>query len=137
MRNAVNLVYLAAYICLTLVQYAHPPAVNQLPYAYVWAIASFSYPFFLALTQRRAGFWRGLLTIFLISVIAQAVEAVVYLLRTRGFQNGDTDAIVRLGFYLIGPLGTAAVWFPIGYLASWLLFRQRLNLGGSDPNRPH
>jgi hypothetical protein len=80
MRNAVNLVYLAVYICVTLIQYAHLPTVNQLPYAYVWAIASLSYPLWLALTHTRAGFWKGLLAILLLSVIAQAVEAVVYLL---------------------------------------------------------
>ena len=126
MRNAVNVVYLAVYVCVSLLQYAHPPTVSQFPYAYVWAIASLSYPFCLALTHSRTGFWRGLLTILLISVTAQAVEAVVYLLRTKGFQHGDTDTVVWLGFYLIGPLVSAAVWFPIGYLASWLLFRRRV-----------
>lgn len=126
MLNLVHLVYLAVYIAASLIQYAHPPTVSQLPYAYLWAIAAFSYPLCLALMHTRTGFWKGLLTILLISVIAQAVEAVVYLLRTNGFQHGDTDTVLWLGFYLIGPLASAAVWFPIGYLASWFLFRRRV-----------
>jgi hypothetical protein len=125
MRNAVNLVYLAAYICVTLVQYAHSPSVSQHPYAYVWAVASFSYPFCLTLTHSRTSFWKGLLTILLISVIAQAVEVVVYLLKTNGFRHSDTDSVVLLGFYLIGPLASAAISYPIGYLASWLLLRRK------------
>jgi hypothetical protein len=125
MRTVVNLAYLVAFVCVTLIQYAHPPAVNQFPYTYVWAIASFAYPFCLVLADTRTGFWKGLLTILLISVVAQAFEAVVYLLRTKGFQHHDSDTVVLLAFYLIGPLATAAVWYPIGYLASWLVFRRK------------
>jgi hypothetical protein len=125
MRNAVNLIFLAAYICVTLIQYAHPPAISQSPYDYMWAVAALLYPLCLALTHAQTGFWKGLLTILVISVIAQAIETVVYLLKTGGFRHGDTDTVVWMGFYLIGPLVSAAVFFPIGYLASWLLLRRR------------
>jgi len=125
MRNGVNLVFLAVYVCGTLLQYAHPPTVTEFPYTWVWLIAPFLYPFCLALTHTRTGFWKGFLTVVLFSVIAQAVEAVLYLFRTNGFQHRDSDTVVLLAFYLIGPLLSGAVSFPIGYLASRRLLLDR------------
>jgi hypothetical protein len=66
------------------------------------------------------------MTVLLFSIIAQAVEAVVYLLRTNGFQHRDSDTVVLLGFYLIGPLLSATLFFPIGYLATRLLLRRKV-----------
>jgi hypothetical protein len=125
MRNTVNLVYLAVYVCATSIQYAHPPTVHQFPYTYVWAIAPLSYPLCLALTHSQTGFWKGLLTILLIPVIAQAVEATVYLVETKEIQYGDTDTVILLGFYLLEPIACVAVCYPVGYLATWLLLRRR------------
>jgi hypothetical protein len=124
MRSWVNLVYLVTYICMALIQYAHLPAVPQHPYVYVWAIAPLAYTFLLGITGTRAGFWRGLLLIVMFPVAAQLIECVVYLLRTSGFQHRDSDTVVLLGFYLIGPVGAAILWYPLGFLASWLLVRR-------------
>ncbi len=126
MNYIVYLVYFCIYVSATLIQYAHPPAVSQYPYAFVWPAVALSYPFCLALVHKRKRFWRGLLTILLLLVFAQALEAVVYLLRTNGFQHRDTDTVVILGFYLIGPLVSTAIWFSIGYFITWLLLRRKL-----------
>jgi hypothetical protein len=125
MFSKLSVAYLVAYICVTFIQYAHPPVVSQHPYIYLWAIASFSYPFSLAFTRTGTGFWKGLLMILLIPVIAQAFECVMYLWRTNGFQHGDTETVLFFGFYLIGPLSAAVVCYPIGYLASWLLLQRK------------
>ena len=105
MPKTINLVYLVVYVCVSLIQYAHLPTVNQFPYAYLWAIAPFLYPFCHALARSRIGFGKGLLMILLISIIAQVFEIMAYLLKTGGFQHRDSDTVVLLGFYLIGPLG--------------------------------
>ena len=131
MGYAVNLVCLCIYVAATLIQYAHPPTVRQYPYEFVWPIVALSYPFCLALVHKRTRFWRGLLTIMLFPVFAQALEAVIYLLRTNGFQSRDTDTVVILGFYLIGSLVSTAIWFPIGYFITWLLFRRALGTSNS------
>jgi hypothetical protein len=112
------------YVCLASVQFAHPPTVNQYPFVYVWAIAAFMYPFCLGFIGAPSAFWKGLLMILTIPAIAQLVECIVYLLRTNGFKNYDYDSVVLFGFYLIGPLGASVFWYPLGYLASWLLGRR-------------
>ncbi len=124
MRNVINLAYLGLYVCATLIQYAHPPAVSQIPYAFVWAIAAFTYPLVLAFGVSGAGFWKGMLTILFIPVIAQALECFLYLWRTDGFQHGDSDTVVFLAFYLIAPLTAPIIWYPLGYLVSRLVVRK-------------
>lgn len=124
MRSALNAVYLIVYVSVTLVQYAHPPAVPQFPYLYIWAICPLLYPIWFKLARKRTGFWVGLLSLLLISVVAQAIEAIVYLVKTNGFQKHDTGTVLFLCFYLVGPLAATALWFPIGYLVSWLLPRR-------------
>ena len=121
MRSWANLVYLVTYICMALIQYAHLPAVPQHPYVYVWAIAPLAYTFLLGITGTRAGFWKGLLLIVMFPVVAQLIECVVYLLRTSGFQHRDSDTVVLLGFYLIGPVGAAILGTPsvFWHLGCW------------------
>ncbi len=126
MRNALNFAYLAVYVGVTLIQYAHPPTVNQFPFAYLWALGALSYPFFISSTHSHMGFWKGLLTILLISVIAQAVEAAVYLIRTKEFLYRDTDTVVLLGVYLIVPVTVAVACYPIGFFAFRQFFRRRV-----------
>jgi len=127
MYSKVSIVYLAAYICISLIQYAHPPVVNQYPYVYMWAIAPFLYPFCLSLAHIETCFWKGLLTILLIPVMAQTLECALYLFKTNGFQSHDFETVFWFSFYLIGPLCSAIIWYPIGYLAMWLLARRRVN----------
>jgi hypothetical protein len=124
MRSWVNLGYLTMYVCLALIQFSHPPVVDHYPYVYIWVIAALSYPFCLGFTGQKTGFWKGLLIIVAIPALAQLIECVVYLLRTNGFRNYDYDSVVLFGFYLIGPLGASILWYPLGYLAYWLLARQ-------------
>ena len=126
MINAVNLLYLAVYVVVTLVQYAHLPAVRQFPYAYVWVAAAFSYPLCMALVRKRTGFGQDLIAILCFPVLAQALEAVIYLGRTHAFQHRQAGALVILGVYLIAPLAYTALWFPIGYLVSWSILRRRV-----------
>lgn len=122
----VSLIYLVAYVAVMLVRFADPTtSVHRFPYEYVWGVGGILYPLCLRVMRTGWQFWRGLLMILLISVIAQAVEIVVYLIRTRSYRYGDTDTIVLGGFYLIEPLASAILWYPIGYLVSWLLFQWR------------
>jgi len=134
MRNALNLVYLAVYVGVTLIQYAHPLTVNQFPFVYLWAIGALSYPLFVGLTHSHSGFWKGLLTILLISVAAQAVEAAVYLIRTKEYLYRDTDTVVLLGVYLMVPVAVATTCYPVGYLLSWLWFRRKIGSAGRNPS---
>jgi hypothetical protein len=48
----------------------------------------------------------------------------VYLLQTKEFRYYDTDTFIFFGFDLIEPLGSAIIVYPLGYLATWLLFRR-------------
>jgi hypothetical protein len=124
MRSALNAIYLIVYVAVTLIQYAHPPAVPQFPYVYIWVICPLLYPIWFKFAHKQVGFWAGLSTLLLISVIAQVIEAFVYLVKTNGFQKHDTGTVLFLCFYLIGPLVTTALWYPIGYVVSWLLSRR-------------
>ena len=133
MITAVNLVYLAVYISVTLIQYAHPPVVRQFPYAYVWAFTALSYPLCLALLRKGTRFLKGLLTILLLPVIAQAVEVVIYLVRANEFHYGVTATLVILGLYLIGTLIYTAIWFPIGYFLVWFIFQRRARTSTAAP----
>ncbi len=129
MRNAVNLAYLIVYFCVFLIEDTLAPTFNRPAYVYAWAVGPLLYPFCLALghvpTEFWKGFWRSLLTIIFITAVAYVLGAAVYLLRTEGFQVPESITIVQLGFHLIGPLVSAVVWYPIGYLASWLLLHRK------------
>jgi hypothetical protein len=120
----INLAYLAAYICVFSIQYAHPPEVPNYPYTYLFLTASLSYPVWLALSRSGAGFWKGLQAVVLIPTTAELFEWGLYLFRTNGFQSRDFETVSWFGFYLLGPIGAAIAWYPIGYLAAWLLFRR-------------
>lgn len=113
-----------------LIQFADPPtSIDKFPYAYLWAAGAVLYPLCLRRTNERGGFWTGLVTVLLISVLAQAVEVAVYLIRTGGYRYGDTDTVVWAGFYLIGPLTIATIWYPLGYLASRLFVNRKPSNG--------
>lgn len=124
MIKTVQLLYLALYVSATLIQYAHLPAVRQLPYAYVWAFAALSYPLCLALMRKGTGFWKALSTIVLFAVLAQALEAVIYLVRAGGHPHGVFYLFLILGLYFIATLVYTAIWFPIGYFVAWFVLRR-------------
>ena len=116
--------YLVTYVCISLLQYAHPPNVNQYPYVYLWAFGAFLFPFCLSLSRCRTHFLSDFFALLLVSVVAQAFACTVYLLRTNGFQHRDYETAYWFGFYSIGPIVCAAVWYPIGFVVGYLFTRK-------------
>lgn len=126
MWSKVNLIYLGVCICASFIEYAHLPS-HSTAYTYVWTVASFSYPIWLSLTRSKHGFWRGLLTLLLIFAISHVVEGLLVLSRGIGIQgilHPDSETVVLFGFRFVEPFGNAIIWYPLGFLASWLLGRR-------------
>lgn len=126
MWRKVNLIYLAACTCASFIEYAHLPSHSR-AYTYVWTIASFFYPILLSIFHSKRGFWRDLLTILLVFAISHLVEGLVVLSWGVGFKgilHPDSETLAIFGFLFIEPLGNAIIWYPLGFLVSWLLARR-------------
>jgi hypothetical protein len=126
MRTILNLVYLIGSVFASFIEYAHLPA-HSTAYTYIWAVASFLYPFCIALARPKPRFWNGLVILMLIFALAHLFEGVVILTRGSGVQgllHPDSETVALFGFRIIEPLGDSIIWYPFGFLAFWLLGRQ-------------
>jgi hypothetical protein len=124
----VNLVYLAAYLFVTLILYIPPIAGTNLwnwnLYVCICGAGAFSYSYFVVSRHRRTGFWKGFGTILLICVIAQVVEDVVYAIALIRTPYIDIVALYFAGIILVASLAAVIVCYPIGYAAFWSRYRR-------------
>lgn len=126
MLNKINLIYLVLCVCAAAVEHTllKSPSVA---YTYVWTAICISYPFSIVIAQSSVKFWKGFLSLLVILAISQGLELAVILTREGGFQgllHPDWETVIFFGFYSIEPLGNWIIWYPIGYLLVWLLFRR-------------
>ena len=120
MLNWMNLIYLIVCVFLLNIEYAHLPVTSN-AYSYIWVAVSLSYPL-CSFLRGRHRFWMGLLALLSIFAAAHVSEAVVILYRengVQGFLHPDYETLVLFSFQFIGPIATAAIWYPIGYLGAW------------------
>ncbi len=138
MWSRISLVYLIVCTCI-LSLLSMPPAGHEGWVFQVILAASLTYPFFLAWRRPKTGFWKGALQLLLILTVALLCGFVTYLLwysyfeyRRLGSEFHLLEALgwtfgESLAFFLYLDITPAAiiagVVYPIGYLASFQLFR--------------
>ena len=138
MWNRVSLIYLIVCSCVFSFL-SMPPAGHEGKAQWMTLAISFSYPFFLAWTVPKNGFWRGALQLLLILTVALICGFLTYLLWYAYLQyrrlGGEFHLFEALGwtfgeslaFYLyldvVPTFLIASVNYPIGYLASFGLIR--------------
>jgi hypothetical protein len=116
-----------------------PPADDKGWMQLVILTASLTYPFFLVWMRPKTGFWKGALQLLLIIVVALLCSFVVYLLWYAYYQYQRLGSEFRffealgwtfdeslawfMALDVIPSVIIASVCYPIGYLASFQLFR--------------
>jgi peptidoglycan biosynthesis protein MviN/MurJ (putative lipid II flippase) len=138
MRNWISLIYLIA--CAGIVSLlSMPPASHEGSIQFVVLAASLSYPFFLVWLRPRNAFWKGALQLLLILCIALICAFITYLLwyayseyKQLGSDFHFLQAVSwtfgeSLAFFLYLDVMPAAIvaglFYPVGYLASFQIFR--------------
>jgi hypothetical protein len=78
----------------------------------------------LGAISAKAGYWKGLLSLLSIFLLAHAYAEIAYFLKMDAIHRDESEAIGVSVLYLAASFVTAFVFYPIGYWVSRRLFRR-------------
>jgi hypothetical protein len=78
-------------------------------------VSAVIYPFCLGVTRAGMGFWKGLLLLLLILLLAQAFAEGVYFLKMNASHHDEGEAIGVSVIYLVASFVAAALFYPLGF----------------------
>jgi|GEM_PF-7135334 len=100
------------------------PHANSRLYVLAWAGTAILYPYALAWTRSRIGFWKGLLTLLALLEVAQILAFVGYIARMHGLSHCDYVTVHLFPSDLIESAVLALACYSAGSLAAWIAIKR-------------